>query len=513
MLQNLISNAIKYTRTGRVLVGCRRHKTGERSRVSIEVWDTGIGIPAAELEAVFNEFHQVGNEARERSRGLGLGLSIVQRLGKLLGHPVRVRSSLGRGSVFTVDIPRVLDKNPSGILQQPGRAQQTNVPLVKARKTTRTRGDSRPGSKVGSGAEAVAPGSSPGDVTILVVEDDPDLLNLLQALLQGEGWRVKAAPDGPAAIAVMRGDALGNVPPSLLLCDYNLPGGITGLQTVAALRAEMRDTSNSPLQAATVPAIILTGDISATTLKAIAKQGCLHLSKPVTPNGLIVAIQGLLAGEPARANGTLDHPAADAPTIFVVDDDAGIRMAMRGVLEQGGYLVEDYPDGETFLAGYGTGLPERDACLLVDATMPGMDGLEVLRRVFEAGHELPAIVITGHGDVPMAVQAMKAGALDFIEKPVRLPELLASVGNALHQLRNAGARSALQSAAAGSIARLTPRQRGIMGMVLAGQPSKNIAADLGISQRTVENHRASIMRKTGTRSMPALARLALAAEG
>jgi two-component system CheB/CheR fusion protein len=113
----------------------------------------------------------------------------------------------------------------------------------------------------------------------------------------------------------------------------------------------------------------------------------------------------------------------------------------------------------------------------------------------------------------MAVQAMKAGALDFIEKPLRLPDLLASVGNALRHSHSAGARLALHAAAAVSIAGLTPRQRGIMGMVLAGQPSKIIAADLGISQRTVENHRAAIMHKTGMRSLPALARLALAAEG
>jgi two-component system CheB/CheR fusion protein len=113
--------------------------------------------------------------------------------------------------------------------------------------------------------------------------------------------------------------------------------------------------------------------------------------------------------------------------------------------------------------------------------------------------------------VPTAVRAMKAGAVDFIEKPVRAPELLASIARALDRSRGDGARSAWHAAAAGSIAGLTQRQRDVMGMVLAGHPSKNIAADLGISQRTVENHRASIMRKTGTRSLPALARLALAA--
>ena len=502
ILRNLISNALKYTQAGRVLVGCRRHGTGERSTLSIEAWDTGIGIPAAELDLVFDEFHKVGNEARESSRGLGLGLSIVQRLGKLLGHPIRAKSNLGRGSVFIVDTPRVRENALSG------------VPLVRGGETTRAKSDGGPGCQAGEGAEAFALGTSPGVGTILLIEDDPVLLSLLQTILQNEGWQVKAVTDGPAAVDAMYSGALGGCPPSLLVSDYNLPGGMHGLQAVAALRYAIQDISGGSLPAATVPAIILTGDISAATLQAIAKQGCLHLSKPVTPHGLIAAIQGLLAGEPAPATATLTPPlAGDAPTIFVVDDDAGIRTAMREVLEDGGYLVEDYAGGEAFLAGYGTGRPGREVCLLVDATMPGMDGLEVLRRVSAAGHELAAIVITGHGDVPMAVRAMKAGALDFIEKPVRLPDLLASIGNALDRSRNVEARTALHAAAAGSIAGLTPRQRGIMGMVLAGQPSKNIAADLGISQRTVENHRAAIMHKTGVRSLPALTRLALAAEG
>jgi two-component system CheB/CheR fusion protein len=120
-------------------------------------------------------------------------------------------------------------------------------------------------------------------------------------------------------------------------------------------------------------------------------------------------------------------------------------------------------------------------------------------------------MITGSSDVPIAVQAMKAGASDFIEKPIRRDELLACVNRALEQSRDISKLSAWREDAANHVAALTPRQREVMAMVLAGHPSKNIAADLGISQRTVENHRASIMAKTGTRSLPALARLALAA--
>jgi two-component system CheB/CheR fusion protein len=120
-------------------------------------------------------------------------------------------------------------------------------------------------------------------------------------------------------------------------------------------------------------------------------------------------------------------------------------------------------------------------------------------------------MITGDSDVPMVLEAMKAGASDFIEKPVGRGQLLASIDRALEQSRDADKLFAWRESASSQVAGLTPRQREIMELVLAGHPSKNIAADLGISQRTVENHRASIMKKTGSRSVPALARLAVAA--
>ena len=157
-------------------------------------------------------------------------------------------------------------------------------------------------------------------------------------------------------------------------------------------------------------------------------------------------------------------------------------------------------------------VPAGEGCLLVDARMPGMGGLELLQRLKGDGSRLPAIMITGQGDVPMAVEAMKAGAADFIEKPIRRDELLASIERALEQTRDSAKLSARREAAATRLAGLTARQRQIMDLVLAGHPSKNIAADLGISQRTVENHRAAVMKKTGSRSLSALIRLALAAD-
>ncbi len=144
--------------------------------------------------------------------------------------------------------------------------------------------------------------------------------------------------------------------------------------------------------------------------------------------------------------------------------------------------------------------------------LPGISGLDLLKRLKDAGHSPPAIMITGDGDVSIAVRAMKAGAADFIEKPVGRDELIRSVRRALEQGRDAGKQAAWRKSAASQVAGLTTRQHQIMDMVLSGHPSKNIAADLGISQRTVENHRASIMKKTGSKSLPALARLAVAAE-
>ena len=185
-----------------------------------------------------------------------------------------------------------------------------------------------------------------------------------------------------------------------------------------------------------------------------------------------------------------------------------IRELIRSALEEEGWAVEDYADCEAFLEAY---RPGREGCLLVDAYLPGMSGLELLQRLNDAGDQLPSIMITGNSDVHMAVQAMKAGASDFIEKPIGHGELLASIERAVEHSRDTTKLSAWRQEATNHIAGLTPRQRQIMDLVLAGQPSKNIAADLGISQRTVENHRAEIMKRTGSKSLPALARLALAA--
>jgi two-component system CheB/CheR fusion protein len=194
--------------------------------------------------------------------------------------------------------------------------------------------------------------------------------------------------------------------------------------------------------------------------------------------------------------------------VYVIDDDSHVRDTISTLLIAEGYAVLAYPSAEAFLAA------ERapsGGCLLVDAAMPGMNGMELLRQLRAAHAGLPSIVITGRSDVSVAVAAMRAGASDFIEKPVSRVELLASIARVIEQSRDSATPPTWRAEAARQLASLTPRQREVMDRVLAGHPSKNIALDLAISQRTVENHRASIMRKAGVSSLPALARLAMAA--
>ena len=184
--------------------------------------------------------------------------------------------------------------------------------------------------------------------------------------------------------------------------------------------------------------------------------------------------------------------------VFVVDDDAQTRDALKNLMRSVGLQVEVFASAQDFLRSK---RPDVPACLVLDVRLRGLSGLDLQKRMAEAKIEVPIIFITGYGDIPMTVQAMKAGAVDFIEKPVGHEGLLASVKRALDQRRDTAELSAWRETAAIRVASLTGRQRQILDLVLAGHPSKNIAADLGISQRTVDNHRAAIMKRTGSRSL------------
>lgn len=194
--------------------------------------------------------------------------------------------------------------------------------------------------------------------------------------------------------------------------------------------------------------------------------------------------------------------------VALVEDNPLIGQALREMLEGRGWEVDSYASGEEFLAAF---RPGRVDCLLLDVKLPGISGLDVLARLQRDGHRPHVIAITGVSDIKVAVAAMKAGAADFIEKPILGPEMLMAVERALDQGRDAGEATSWRAAAAARLATLTPRQHQIMARVVAGQANKNIAADLGISQRTVENHRAEIMKRTASASLPDLTRLVMTA--
>jgi len=192
--------------------------------------------------------------------------------------------------------------------------------------------------------------------------------------------------------------------------------------------------------------------------------------------------------------------------VFVVDDEYFSREGIADMLADGGWPTQSFSSCEGFLDAY---VPSGEACLVLDVHFPGMGGLELQRRLLGFNHVLPVVVVSGASAISEAVQSMTLGATDFIEKPVACDRLFESVRRALKTSHDANAAEVQRRTAMNRFARLTPRQHQIMDMVLAGHPSKNIAADLGINQRTVENHRASIMSKMGAKSLPALARLAM----
>ena len=248
LLRNLVENAIRYTLRGGVRVECRR--LGD-DRLSIEVHDTGIGIPAEHMASIWEEFHQVGNPERDREKGLGLGLAIVRRLSALLGHPVTARSEPGKGSVFAVEVPLDLEEAP---------------PEAEA--------EARP-----------APGPGAVSRLVVVVEDDSIVLTALEALLTEWGYDVLPASSGAEAVERIRA---GGRLPDVLVSDYRLRAGEVGTQAIRLIRQECGQP---------IPGVLLTGETAGTALRDAAAEGLLVVHKPVLPTELDDALrQQMLAG-------------------------------------------------------------------------------------------------------------------------------------------------------------------------------------------------------------------------
>lgn len=201
---------------------------------------------------------------------------------------------------------------------------------------------------------------------------------------------------------------------------------------------------------------------------------------------------------------------ADGNLVHVIDDDDAVRSSLEFLLRTANIDVRTYESATAFLAKFKTS--ER-GCIVTDVRMPEMSGIELLRRLNDLSIDLPVIVITGHGDVSLAVEAMKAGAVDFLEKPFEDDRVLAAIGSALERNREEGARAAERTRIREKLAQLSQREREVLDGLVAGAPNKTIAFDLGISARTVEVYRANVMTKMEAKSLSELVRMAIIASG
>jgi FixJ family two-component response regulator/chemotaxis methyl-accepting protein methylase len=462
LIRRLLMSTVKHTVGGRILLGCRRR----RSSLRIDIISTGMRISEAELSEAFRD-ETTKDSSRAKSSSVERDFSIVQPLSRLLRHSVLVRSQRAGNASLSVEVPL------------------SAVQLSGDR-------DSRD-----FDAQEVARGNTRGR-RILLVESDPEARRLLELVLGEEGYETKAVGDGIAALDAV---ARSSIWPDLILTSYRLPKGVNGLQ----LSTKLRDESGRR-----IPVILLSGGKQMEVLQMIAFPNSVHLRKPVATRELIRSVRHLLS-QPVElgTQSEQDRPSGDQQRpIYVVDGNGDVRDAIRRVLEDDGRAVEAFASCEDFLASF---KPGHGACLLVDARFPGMSGLELLQHLRAAGHHIPAIMMANYSDMATAVQAMKTGAADFVEKPIGRAELLASVDRVFDRLRDPAENASWGQTESEDISGLTPRQVEVMRMVLSGKPSKNIAADLRISRRTVEKHRAEIMRRTGARSLPELARIAFAA--
>lgn len=459
---HLLSSAVKFTRRGSILLGCRR-RNGEL-RLEVHMSGSGFGGDRRQAEDYLDPLGLADS-------GLGLGLFFVQRICELLGYHVDISSRSGRGTMFAVTLP--VSARPA--------------PLFDA---------------------SHDPSAGQAAPMVLIVEDDPALLGDLAMLVDFEGYHVLTARRGEDALAALSGRNRANL--AAIIVDYNLQGGMTGVAAVNAVRDALgRD----------VPAMVLTGHRSAETLGAIEGGGSHYLGKPVRAQVLLDLLETMTKTafpmwerpEPELVSVSRSGVLVEAPPprasvdcdVAVIDADPNLAEALRYALEGEGYEVATFATSEEYEENLGRSGPR---CVLCDLDLPGDDGIEDIARLKAANPDIPIICMTARGVLAKAVKAMQAGAADILEKPISASEMNRSIVKAIARAPDRGAKVERPQVEAG-IAKLTARERQVLEGVLSGKPNKIIAADLGMSQRTAEHHRASVMTKLGVRSLAALVRL------
>ena len=450
VIRALLLNAMKLIRRGKVLFGCRRRG----GMLVLQIWINGAGLSAEQQQAILDEFHR-HNGSSTRTSSVDV---LVKPLSDLLRLNVKARTRTGNGLLFTAELP-------------------IESHLV----------------------ETAMRHSEPSRGAVLVSSDDPSIRETLMLLMReiGHETMTTTADDGFANL-VPNKNKIGSIRPEIVIVDSNDSIEPGASKIVSSLRWMLGWE---------IPAIVLVDDASKSRGNADISEPRVYLPKPVRPGDLVLQISRLLAIVRRRAAGSNRHNHEAVPqTVFVVDDDGVLRDAVREVLGLQGQNVELFSNSESFLDIYGR---ERRGCLVVDNKLPGMSGVELLERLKSEGSTLPSVMITGHGDISTAIRALKAGAIDYIEKPISYEALLTAVESALEIDRASADALVKRQGLAARIAELTPRERQVMDLVVGGRSSKKIAQMLNISQRTVENHRAAIMKRAGAASLPDLIRIVM----
>ncbi|WP_162917274.1 response regulator [Dongia deserti] len=455
LLRVLILSAMKLLRSGTVLIGCRpRQRT-----LRVEIWVSGKCVGEHEQRAILDDFRtDVGQVDRTMIR------SFAKPLARMLDVSLWARSHPG-----------------------PGLAIAAEVPLQTERTTSTPHGEADADFK---NANMTA--------VVLIISDAPSTRDMMDTLIKGFGHRTVTVSSAGAHLIAPQKDATRL---DLVVADLPNRNDEECLRFICSLRNGL----DAP------PPAIVFSDTEATRPACNAMSGpIVYLRRPVDADELRLSIARLLTSESQtrhQAIGRSRHQEADpssAQTIYVVEDDHILRETLQRLLH--GKNAKFFAGCEDFLAQYD---PSHSGCIILDNVMTGMRGVELLEHLAAQGSRMPAVMITGHADVPTAVRAMKSGAIDFIQKPVAYDVLLAAIQRALDIDRQDPERHTYRESLSAQIAVLTARERQVMDYVVYGLSNKAIAHRLGISRRTVENHRASVMRKMGATSLPDLMRMLL----
>jgi two-component system, chemotaxis family, CheB/CheR fusion protein len=458
LLSVLLLSATKLLQKGTVLIGCRPR--GEKLR--LEFWISGECKPDHQQQLILAALHPDSHSVARDP----LIHFFARPLAESLGMSLWARRQPGVGLALAAEFPLC--------------AYQAIVP------------EPRNASK----EIAVAPIKG----TILVIADDTSIRDLLELSIRQFGHDTIARPSPTDGLSfIQRAD----LPPDMIVAD------VDSYEACLRFHYNLR----SKLQAQ-LPAVILMSEISSELPKAPTFGPLKYLRKPIDMEELKQSIAEMLERHirrpPLQQRLPSKYPLSPLPTekqtIYVVEDDRILRHTLQSALQ--GKNTRFFATCDAFLEFY---TPSLSGCLVVDNIMPGMRGVELLERLASQACRLPAIMVTGHGDIPTAVRAMKAGAIDFIQKPITYDALLTAIQSALRSEHDGWQerRSWKQSVESHIASSLTKRERQIMTLVVNGLSSKAIAQLLGISSRTVENHRAAVMKKTGASSIPDLTRMAL----